>query len=74
MSLTLPSAEMLETPPGYPFEEINYEDIEVEEVSVCIYVFIPAGTWQDFVNAVRPQLKTDSWSLIPLVNLSPFFF
>lgn len=31
MSLTLPSAEMLETP-GYPFEEINYEDIEVEEV------------------------------------------
>uniref|UniRef100_A0A672I0K7 Mitogen-activated protein kinase kinase kinase 7 n=1 Tax=Salarias fasciatus TaxID=181472 RepID=A0A672I0K7_SALFA len=32
MSLTFPSAEMLETPPGYPFEEINYEDIEVEEV------------------------------------------
>ncbi|KAM9840011.1 mitogen-activated protein kinase kinase kinase 7 isoform 2-T2 [Aulostomus maculatus] len=32
MSLTLPSADMLETPPGYPFEEINYEDIEVEEV------------------------------------------
>uniref|UniRef100_A0A3B4AVX7 Mitogen-activated protein kinase kinase kinase 7 n=1 Tax=Periophthalmus magnuspinnatus TaxID=409849 RepID=A0A3B4AVX7_9GOBI len=32
MSLTIPSAEMLETPPGYPFEEINYEDIEVEEV------------------------------------------
>ncbi|CAN9507606.1 unnamed protein product [Ophioblennius macclurei] len=32
MSLTLPSTEMLETPPGYPFEEINYEDIEVEEV------------------------------------------
>ncbi|XP_069017751.1 mitogen-activated protein kinase kinase kinase 7 isoform X2 [Embiotoca jacksoni] len=30
MSLT--SADMLETPPGYPFEEINYEDIEVEEV------------------------------------------
>uniref|UniRef100_A0A4W5R1H4 Mitogen-activated protein kinase kinase kinase 7 n=1 Tax=Hucho hucho TaxID=62062 RepID=A0A4W5R1H4_9TELE len=23
---------MLETPPGYPFEEIEYEDIEVEEV------------------------------------------
>uniref|UniRef100_A0A8C6WIC6 Mitogen-activated protein kinase kinase kinase 7 n=1 Tax=Neogobius melanostomus TaxID=47308 RepID=A0A8C6WIC6_9GOBI len=23
---------MLETPPGYPFEEINYDDIEVEEV------------------------------------------
>lgn len=23
---------MLETPPGYPFEEINYEDIDVEEV------------------------------------------
>ncbi|CAB1453886.1 unnamed protein product [Pleuronectes platessa] len=32
MSQTLPSADMLETPPGYPFEEINYEDIEVEEV------------------------------------------
>uniref|UniRef100_A0A3B4Y308 Mitogen-activated protein kinase kinase kinase 7 n=1 Tax=Seriola lalandi dorsalis TaxID=1841481 RepID=A0A3B4Y308_SERLL len=32
MSLSLPSADMLETPPGYPFEEINYEDIEVEEV------------------------------------------
>uniref|UniRef100_A0A4W5MLX9 Mitogen-activated protein kinase kinase kinase 7 n=1 Tax=Hucho hucho TaxID=62062 RepID=A0A4W5MLX9_9TELE len=24
--------KMLETPPGYPFEEIEYEDIEVEEV------------------------------------------
>nr|XP_057932352.1 mitogen-activated protein kinase kinase kinase 7 isoform X2 [Doryrhamphus excisus] len=32
MSLSLPSTEMLETPPGYPFEEINYEDIKVEEV------------------------------------------
>ncbi|XP_034755873.1 mitogen-activated protein kinase kinase kinase 7 isoform X1 [Etheostoma cragini] len=32
MSLTLPSADVNETPPGYPFEEINYEDIEVEEV------------------------------------------
>lgn len=32
MSLTLPSGDILETPPGYPFEEINYEDIEVEEV------------------------------------------
>ncbi|XP_071755313.1 mitogen-activated protein kinase kinase kinase 7 isoform X2 [Centroberyx gerrardi] len=32
MSLTLPSADMLETPPGYPFEEIDYVDIEVEEV------------------------------------------
>ncbi|KAM9704563.1 mitogen-activated protein kinase kinase kinase 7 isoform 2-T2 [Menidia menidia] len=32
MSLTLPTNDMLETPPGYPFEEINYEDIEVEEV------------------------------------------
>ena len=36
MSQTLPSADMLETPPGYPFEEINYEDIEVEEVC-CVY-------------------------------------
>ncbi|KAM9783334.1 mitogen-activated protein kinase kinase kinase 7 [Neosynchiropus ocellatus] len=32
MSLSLPPTEMIETPPGYPFEEINYEDIEVEEV------------------------------------------
>lgn len=37
MSLTLPSADMLETPPGYPFEEINYEDIEVEEVGCLCY-------------------------------------
>lgn len=34
--MSVPSAEMLETPPGYPFEEINYADIEVEEVrNVC---------------------------------------
>uniref|UniRef100_A0AAZ3RLY9 Mitogen-activated protein kinase kinase kinase 7 n=1 Tax=Oncorhynchus tshawytscha TaxID=74940 RepID=A0AAZ3RLY9_ONCTS len=26
------AVKMLETPPGYPFEEIEYEDIEVEEV------------------------------------------
>ncbi|KAM3602269.1 uncharacterized protein V6R79_001137 [Siganus canaliculatus] len=32
MSLTIQSTDILETPPGYPFEEINYEDIEVEEV------------------------------------------
>ncbi|KAG7509541.1 mitogen-activated protein kinase kinase kinase 7 isoform X1 [Solea senegalensis] len=32
MSITLPPADMIETPPGYPFEEINYENIEVEEV------------------------------------------
>uniref|UniRef100_A0A8C5IBX8 Mitogen-activated protein kinase kinase kinase 7 n=1 Tax=Gouania willdenowi TaxID=441366 RepID=A0A8C5IBX8_GOUWI len=32
MSVAFPPAEMLETPTGYPFEEINYEDIEVEEV------------------------------------------
>ncbi|PWA21862.1 hypothetical protein CCH79_00017572 [Gambusia affinis] len=32
MSQTLPPSDMLETPPGYPFEEINYEDIDVEEV------------------------------------------
>ncbi|XP_037836745.1 mitogen-activated protein kinase kinase kinase 7 isoform X2 [Kryptolebias marmoratus] len=32
MSQTLQSSDMLETPPGYPFEEIIYEDIEVEEV------------------------------------------
>ncbi|XP_064196030.1 mitogen-activated protein kinase kinase kinase 7 isoform X1 [Anguilla rostrata] len=30
--MSTPSADMLETPPGYPFEEIEYGDIEVEEV------------------------------------------
>uniref|UniRef100_A0A8C7LZ14 Mitogen-activated protein kinase kinase kinase 7 n=1 Tax=Oncorhynchus mykiss TaxID=8022 RepID=A0A8C7LZ14_ONCMY len=30
--LAMSSADMLETPPGYPFEEIDYVDIEVEEV------------------------------------------
>ncbi|XP_055041764.1 mitogen-activated protein kinase kinase kinase 7 isoform X2 [Misgurnus anguillicaudatus] len=30
--MSVPSAEMLETPPMYPFEEIDYNDIEVEEV------------------------------------------
>uniref|UniRef100_A0A8B9KU81 Mitogen-activated protein kinase kinase kinase 7 n=1 Tax=Astyanax mexicanus TaxID=7994 RepID=A0A8B9KU81_ASTMX len=32
LAMSVPSAEMLETPPGYPFEEIDYADIEVEEV------------------------------------------
>ncbi|KAJ8291213.1 hypothetical protein GJAV_G00022680 [Gymnothorax javanicus] len=31
-AMSTPSCEMLETPPGYPFEEIEYGDIEVEEV------------------------------------------
>ncbi|KAJ8008938.1 hypothetical protein DPEC_G00083610 [Dallia pectoralis] len=30
--MSLSSADMIETPPGYPFEEIEYSDIEVEEV------------------------------------------
>uniref|UniRef100_A0AAY5F6K3 Mitogen-activated protein kinase kinase kinase 7 n=1 Tax=Electrophorus electricus TaxID=8005 RepID=A0AAY5F6K3_ELEEL len=30
--MSVSSADMLETPPGYPFEEIDYADIEVEEV------------------------------------------
>uniref|UniRef100_A0A8C8LZN7 Mitogen-activated protein kinase kinase kinase 7 n=2 Tax=Oncorhynchus tshawytscha TaxID=74940 RepID=A0A8C8LZN7_ONCTS len=30
--LAMSSADILETPPGYPFEEIDYVDIEVEEV------------------------------------------
>ncbi|XP_053542538.1 mitogen-activated protein kinase kinase kinase 7 isoform X1 [Ictalurus punctatus] len=30
--MSVPSSEMLETPPGYPFEEIDYADIDVEEV------------------------------------------
>lgn len=32
--MSVPSADMIETPPGYPFEEIDYADIDVEEVSV----------------------------------------
>ncbi|XP_067272997.1 mitogen-activated protein kinase kinase kinase 7 isoform X2 [Pseudorasbora parva] len=30
--MSMPSADMLETPPMYPFEEIEYGDIDVEEV------------------------------------------
>ncbi|XP_062407145.1 mitogen-activated protein kinase kinase kinase 7 isoform X2 [Sardina pilchardus] len=30
--MSVPSADMIETPPGYPFEEIDYRDIDVEEV------------------------------------------
>ncbi|XP_057208729.1 mitogen-activated protein kinase kinase kinase 7 isoform X1 [Triplophysa rosa] len=30
--MSMPSADKLETPPVYPFEEIEYADIEVEEV------------------------------------------
>lgn len=44
MSLTLPSGDILETP-GYPFEEIDYEDIKVEEVGrmnfCCLTVLMP---------------------------------
>ena len=61
MSLTLPSAEMLETPPGYPFEEINYEDIEVEEVGVFIFV---VSLYQLALTSLNeyciPQFKTGS--------------
>uniref|UniRef100_A0A4W4EAA2 Mitogen-activated protein kinase kinase kinase 7 n=1 Tax=Electrophorus electricus TaxID=8005 RepID=A0A4W4EAA2_ELEEL len=32
LAMSVSSADMLETPPGYPFEEIDYADIEVEEV------------------------------------------
>lgn len=42
MSLSLPSGEILETPPGYPFEEINYGDIEVEEVGRAHFCGEPA--------------------------------
>lgn len=38
MSLSLPPGDILETPPGYPFEEITYEDIKVEEVGRWIWV------------------------------------
>lgn len=35
--MSVPSSEMLETPPGYPFEEIDYADIDVEEVRYDIW-------------------------------------
>lgn len=38
MSLSLPPGDIIETPPGYPFEEITYEDIKVEEVGRWIWV------------------------------------
>lgn len=38
MAVALPTGDMLETPPGYPFEEINYEDIKVEEVGSSVVV------------------------------------
>lgn len=41
MSIALPPADMLETPPGYPFEEINYDNIEVEEVCRIFFFFFP---------------------------------
>lgn len=34
--MSMPSADMLETPPMYPFEEIEYSAIDVEEVSDMI--------------------------------------
>lgn len=40
MAVALPTGDMLETPPGYPFEEINYEDIEVEEVGRLAVVVV----------------------------------
>lgn len=59
MSLTtLPSADMLETPPGYPFEEIDYVDIEVEEVSyACSYnLTIPCGPFDRSQSVVQFNL------------------
>lgn len=40
MAVALPTGDMLETPPGYPFEEINYEDIAVEEVGRLVVVVV----------------------------------
>lgn len=50
--MSVPCAEMLETPPGYPFEEIDYADIEVEEVrdhSTPLDLFIIANKASFFV-------------------------
>ena len=48
MSLTMPSGDILETPPGYPFEEINYDDIEVEEVgSGYFYALLRSSTLKE---------------------------
>lgn len=40
MAVALPTGDMLETPPGYPFEEINYDDIKVEEVGRLVVVVV----------------------------------
>lgn len=48
MSLTLPSGDILETPPGYPFEEINYEDIAVEEVGRIHFCAVDVNLFKSF--------------------------
>lgn len=74
MSLTLPSTDMLETPPGYPFEEINYEDIDVEEVG-CVY-FCALSMFlarRDTLNALNERSEYKAKKLIPSNNfIYPF--
>lgn len=48
MSLTLPSGDILDTPPGYPFEEINYEDIAVEEVGRIHFCAVDVNLFKSF--------------------------
>lgn len=54
MALALPTGDMLETPPGYPFEEINYEDIKVEEVGRCFdeLMLLQEEKWKEMVKHI----------------------
>lgn len=64
MALALPTGDMLETPPGYPFEEINYEDIEVEEVCRLFVVAVVVSTCSESnVPPPSPLLMTTSGAI-----------
>lgn len=58
MSLTLPSGDILETPPGYPFEEINYEDIAVEEVGTIHFCAVDVNLTTSNVLLCSIRFKT----------------
>lgn len=54
MALALPTGDMLETPPGYPFEEINHDDIEVEEVGRFFFFVIVGLTTSESSHTLSP--------------------
>lgn len=66
--MSLPSADMIETPPGYPFEEIDYVDIEVEEVSNKLAISTFDWNVRDPMMQKLPQcvISQLSW-LLPLL-------